>query len=87
MLKIHDLSASINEKPILNGINLTVPPGEVHAIMGPNGSGKSTLGYVLAGRRLCRHQRNRYVQRYRPAGHGTGAAGRRWDVPGVPGAD
>jgi len=50
MLKIHDLSASINEKPILNGINLTVPPGEVHAIMGPNGSGKSTLGYVLAGR-------------------------------------
>jgi Fe-S cluster assembly ATP-binding protein len=50
MLKIHGLSASINEKPILNGIDLTVPPGEVHALMGPNGSGKSTLGYVLAGR-------------------------------------
>ena len=50
MLEIRDLSASIGDKPILNGINLTVPSGEVHAIMGPNGSGKSTLGYVLAGR-------------------------------------
>jgi Fe-S cluster assembly ATP-binding protein len=50
MLEIRGLSASINDKPILKGIDLTVPPGEVHAIMGPNGSGKSTLAYVLAGR-------------------------------------
>jgi Fe-S cluster assembly ATP-binding protein len=50
MLEIRGLAASINDKPILNGIDLTVPQGEVHAIMGPNGSGKSTLAYVLAGR-------------------------------------
>lgn len=50
MLKINDLRASIGEKQILKGINLTVNPGEVHAIMGPNGSGKSTLASVLAGR-------------------------------------
>ena len=50
MLKIENLHASIGEKEILKGINLTVNPGEVHAIMGPNGSGKSTLASVLAGR-------------------------------------
>jgi Fe-S cluster assembly ATP-binding protein len=50
MLDIRGLAASINDKPILNGIDLTVPPGEVHAVMGPNGAGKSTLGYVLSGR-------------------------------------
>lgn len=50
MLTISDLQASIGEKQILKGINLTVNPGEVHAIMGPNGSGKSTLASVLAGR-------------------------------------
>ena len=50
MLDIRGLTASIGDKPILKGIDLTVPAGEVHAIMGPNGSGKSTLGYVLSGR-------------------------------------
>jgi len=50
MLTIKNLQAKVADKQILNGINLTVKPGEVHAIMGPNGSGKSTLASVLAGR-------------------------------------
>jgi Fe-S cluster assembly ATP-binding protein len=50
MLKIHNLHAGIEGKNILNGIELEIKPGEVHAIMGPNGSGKSTLAAVLAGR-------------------------------------
>jgi len=50
MLKITNLYLSIAGKEIIKGLNLTVNPGEVHAIMGPNGAGKSTLGYLLAGR-------------------------------------
>jgi Fe-S cluster assembly ATP-binding protein len=50
MLEIHELYAKVEGKQILNGLSLSIKPGEVHAIMGPNGSGKSTLGNVLTGR-------------------------------------
>lgn len=50
LLEIRNLHARVNEKPILNGVDLTIDAGEVHAIMGPNGSGKSTLSYILSGR-------------------------------------
>jgi Fe-S cluster assembly ATP-binding protein len=50
MLEIKNLHARIGEKEILRGLDLTIPDGEIHAIMGPNGAGKSTLSYVLSGR-------------------------------------
>ena len=50
MLEIKGLTAEIDGKQILKGIDLTIPQGEVHAVMGPNGAGKSTLSYVLSGR-------------------------------------
>ena len=50
MLEIKGLHVSVQGSVILNGLDLTVPEGEVHAIMGPNGSGKSTLSYTMAGR-------------------------------------
>jgi len=50
MLEIKNLQASVNNKPILKGLNLTIKSGELHAIMGPNGSGKSTLAHVLTGK-------------------------------------
>ncbi len=50
MLEIVNLHASVGDRPILKGIDLSIKAGDVHAIMGPNGSGKSTLSYILAGR-------------------------------------
>ena len=50
MLEIKNLTASINNRDILKGLNISIKPGELHAIMGPNGSGKSTLANVLSGK-------------------------------------
>ena len=51
MLKIENLNAKVDGKAILNGLNLDIKSGEIHAIMGPNGSGKSTLANILSGKK------------------------------------
>ena len=63
MLEIDDLHAAVDGKEILKGITLSIPAGEVHAVMGPNGSGKSTLSYTLAGREGYEVTRGRILYR------------------------
>ena len=59
-LIIKDLHVSIDGKQILKGLNLTVNPGEVSALMGPNGSGKSTLAYALPTISFCHHETEKF---------------------------
>ena len=83
-IEIRNLHASVGDLPILNGINLVVPKGELHAIMGPNGNGKSTLAKVIVGDpEYTVTGRNPAGWRKHP-GDGTRRAGPHRPVPGVP---
>ena len=85
MLRIDNLHATVADKPILNGLSLDVPAGEVHAIMGPNGAGKSTLAYVLGGRPGYEVTAGTAtLRRAGPARPGTARARRRRAVPRLP---
>src|SRR5689334_8330351 len=81
MLEITNLQATVADKPILNGVSLHVPAGEVHAIMGPNGSGKSTLAYVLAGRPGYEVTEGSVTFTPLPAREGLGVGAERSEVP------
>ena len=61
MLNIKNLKVSVENKLILNDLNLKINPGEVHAIMGPNGSGKSTLANVLSGKKVMKFKEKYYL--------------------------
>ncbi|MEN9825978.1 MAG: Fe-S cluster assembly ATPase SufC [Pseudomonadota bacterium] len=61
MLEVRELKAKIGEKDILNGVDLTIPAGEIHVIMGPNGVGKSTLGHVLMGHKVYQQTAGRIL--------------------------
>ena len=88
LLEIKNLHVEIDGKKILNGLDLTVNKGEVHAIMGPNGSGKSTLAYVLAGKADYEVTEGEVLlDGENVLDDGAGRARRQGRVPGVPVSD